>query len=171
MDEEPLLDFLEKLLQSEDSETPGLADLPFWWKLLSAESSKPANLWCPKPLDFLDMYIYQADKKPWAREGLRNLMEFFLEEEEDIPQPLNEWALHQYVQGDPPPKRGRPELHDRDFQVWGSYNLLRDDGLTRQASIEQVSHLLSSEKEEFDTETVRSIIRKFEKYMRQTRPR
>ena len=171
MDEDSKLEYIKRSLQDDDPDIPRLDDLPYWWKRFSGYPPKSENQRYPNALDFLWMYIHQADIRPWARQGLRNLVEYLHEEEEDIPDPLKEWVLEQYIRDDPPPKRGRPELHDRNYRVWAAYRFFRERGLTRQAAIAQISDLRSTEKGKCDTETVRSIIRKFEKHMRETRPR
>ena len=75
---------------------------------------------------------------------------------EDVPPVLGEWAIHQFAQGEPAPRRGRPEESDRDFRVSTMYTMLWSQGYTRAAAVEQIAIWMVCE-----LGTVRSITRKF----------
>ena len=133
-----------------------LADLPFLLRitpLAASDSSHPGELTQEM---LLAMYIDMADTTPWAREGLRRLVQEKLANDEPVPELLIPWVLHQFVRGDPPPKPGRPKESDRDFRVLSVFSVLREQGWTSEAAMGDIADLM-----DYAPETIRSIIRKY----------
>ena len=111
---------------------PGIwnrADLVSLWKDLPSEppTEPPADpfdsdeLELPSRSELLDGCISQAEEERSAREELRSLLGYLLEEGEDIPEPLSSWVHREYVGRNPPAKRGRPRLVDRDLGIVVAY--------------------------------------------------
>ena len=101
-----------------------------------------------------------AKEERWAWDGLHSLLSQVIENLEPIPEFLGMWGVYQLVKGGRPRKRGRPEELDRDFRVFVVSNLLRVHGWTREAAIGHIAYLLDRPED-----TVRSMIRKLEKYL------
>ena len=88
---------------------------------------------------------------------MRTLLRELLENHEPVPDLLSMWALHKYAKGNPSPRRGRPEEVNRNFRVWVVFNLLQRRKYSREAAFNLMAELMN-----YDTETIRSIIRKCE---------
>ena len=163
IDEEVLKEYLRDVLDDANPAIPKFADLPSAWR--DAPDGEPD----PDHSDFfnraalLRTYIGIAETAPWAREGLRSLLRELRESGEDVPAPLVWWAVDQCVQGDPPPKRGRPEAVDRDFRVWVAHGALRSFGYRQDVAVAYIADLMSRPEE-----TVRSMIRKLGKHIRES---
>ena len=160
MADKALEDYLGDVLNNRMPVISKLADLPSFWRLAPAEESDSSHPEFPSRLTLVAMYIYMADSTPWARDGLRGLLSELLENGEPVPALLGAWGLQQYVQGDPAPKRGRPEESERDFRVLAVFMVLLEQGYSREAARGVIADSMS-----YETETVRSIIRKLERYL------
>ena len=160
MADKALEDYLDDVLNDRIPVIPKLADLPSLWRAASAEASDSSHSGDPDRLTWLAMYIDMADTKPWARDGLRGLLQELLENGEPVPDLLSCWVHHQYAQGDPAPRRGRPEESERDFGVLAVFKVLLEREYSREAAMDLIADLMSCE-----PETVRSIIRKLERYL------
>ena len=160
MTEQTREEWLGDVLNSEIPVITELADLPSLWRETPTEGfdlNRPGDL---TRLEWLAGYIYLADTEPWARDGLCRLLRELLENGEPVPALLGVWALLQYAQGDPAPKRGRPEDSERDFRVLAVYTLLRFNEYSREDAMGLIADRMF-----YAPETVRSIIRK-DKYKR-----
>ena len=104
MADKALEDYLDDVLNDRIPVIPKLADLPSLWRAASAEASDSSHSGDPDRLTWLAMYIDMADTKPWARDGLRGLLQELLENGEPVPDLLSCWVHHQYAQGDPAPQ-------------------------------------------------------------------
>ena len=160
MADKALEDYLDDVLNDRIPVIPKLADLPSLWREAPAEASDSSHSGDPDRLTWLAMYIDMADTKPWARDGLRGLLQEVLENGEPVPDLLSCWVHHQYAQGDPAPRRGRPEDAERDFRVLAVFTLLWVEDYSREAAMDKIADLMSCE-----PETVRSIIRKYSRYL------
>ena len=85
MADKALEDYLDDVLNNRISVIPKLADLPSLWREASAEASDSSHSGDPDRLTWLAMYIDMADTKPWARDGLRGLLQELLENGETSP--------------------------------------------------------------------------------------
>ena len=141
--------FLSDVLNGRITGVTPLADLPALWKERPSGVSKE---------NLLLMYISTARTEGWAREGLRRLLKELWESDEEVPYPLAMWAVEQYIYGDPPPKRGRPEDADEDNLIAAAYALLRAHEYSYEGAIGVIADALSR-----DHETMRSRIRKLHK--------
>ena len=160
MADKALEDYLDDVLNDRIPVIPKLADLPSLWRAASAEASDSSHSGDPDRLTWLAMYIDMANTKPWARDGLRGLLQELLENGEPVPDLLSCWVHHQYAQGDPAPRRGRPEESERDFGVLAVFKVLLEREYSREAAM-----CFIAERMFCDQETVRSIIRKLERYL------
>ena len=160
MADKALEEYLGDVLNNRMPVIPELADLPSLWRDTPAEASDSSHPGFTSRWMYLAMYIDMADTKPWARDGLRGLLRELLENGEPVPGMLILWGLQQYVQGDPAPRRGRPEESERDFRVLAGFMVLLEQGYSREAAMGVIADLMS-----YETETIRSIIRKLERYL------
>ena len=158
LDEQAFKKFLGDVLNNRIPVITELADLPSLWRDTSSGEPDPDHPGFPNRAALLYTMIGIAGTQPWAREGLRRLLVYLSKNGEGIPQPLGWWVIHQYACGGPPPKRGRPKESDRDFRVSVVYLLLRHHGYSREEAFDLIAELIYCE-----PETIRSIIRKFEK--------
>ena len=161
MAEQSLEEYLGDVLNNRIPVVKELADLPSLWRDAPLESYGSNHLGLPDRWTLLAIFIDMADTKPWAREGLRRLLRELLEKDGPIPDPLVRWVLHQFARGDPAPRRGRPEESDRNFRVLAVFEVLRAEQYTREAAMALIAEHLVCE-----PETIRSIIRNLEKYLR-----
>ena len=161
MAEQSLEEYLGDVLNNRIPVVKELADLPSLWRNAPPESSDSNHLGLPDRLTLLAMFIDIADTKPWAREGLRRLLRELLAKGEPVPGMLISWAVHQFAWGEPAPRRGRPEDSDRNFRVLAVFEVLRAEQYTREAAMALIAEHLVCE-----PETIRSIIRNLEKYLR-----
>ena len=159
MADKALEEYLGDVLNNRMPVIPELADLPSLWRDTPTEASDSSHPGFTSRWTFLAIYINLADTNPWAREGLRGLLRELLENGEPVPALLGAWGLQQYVQGDPAPRRGRPEESERDFRVLAVFKVLLEQGYSREAAMGVIADQMFCE-----PETVRSIIRKLEKY-------
>ena len=86
MADKALEDYLDDVLSNRMPVIPKLADLPSLWREASAETSDSSHSGDPDRLTWLAMYIDMADTKPWARDGLRGLLQELLENGEPVPE-------------------------------------------------------------------------------------
>ena len=140
---------------------PGIwnrADLVSLWKDLPSEPPTDPfdsdELELPSRSELLDGCISQAEEERSAREELRSLLGYLLDEGEDIPEPLSSWVHREYVGRNPPAKRGRPRLVNRDVGIVVAYIFLIIIDFSHEAAIEFIACRI-----ERDTETVRPIVR------------
>ena len=157
MCEQMLREALSLVLNDENGVIPDRADLPFMWRNIPAEDPDSTYPAYPARFILLASYINWSHTKLWAREGLRTLLRELLENHEPVPDLLSMWALHQYAKGNPSPRRGRPEEVNRNFRFWVVFNLLQRRKYSREAAFNLIAELMN-----YDTETIRSIIRKCE---------
>ena len=151
--------FLDLALNNKYGVIPSRADLPAWWKLIPPEIPFPRNPKLPARIAFLKTYIGQSDTKRWAGEGLLRLLREYVDNEEDSPEMLKEWVIHQYADAKRAPILGPPEKADRNLRYCAFFLLLLKRGYTREEAIYFISDKTNTKKEE----TVRSIILKWEK--------
>ena len=85
MADKALEDYLDDVLNDRIPVIPKLADLPSLWREAPAEASDSSHSGDPDRLTWLAMYIDMADTKPWARDGLRGLLQEVLENGEPVP--------------------------------------------------------------------------------------
>lgn len=157
MDKQFSKKFIDIALSSENGLVPERADLPSWWRWVSPEMPHRRNPNIPLRPALLRTYVHFSDTKQWAKEGLRRLLREFLDNGEDVPEILKEWALHQCAKDTPTPSRGRPEEADRDLRVCALFVLVRKNGGSRETAFSYIAdHLVCA------PETVRSIVRKWE---------
>ena len=157
MDKQFSKKFNDIALSSENGLVPERADLPSWWRLIPPEMPCPRNPNIPLRMALLKTYINKSQTKQWAKEGLRRLLREFLDNGENVPEILKEWALHQCAKDTPTPSRGRPEEADRDLRVCALFLLVRKYGGSRETAFNLIAdHLVCA------PETVRSIVRKWE---------
>ena len=157
MDKQFSGEFIDIALRRENRLVPERADLPSWWRWIPPEMPHPRNPNIPLRPALLRTYVHFSDTKPWAEDRLRRLLREFLDNGEDVPEILKEWALHQCARDTPTPTRGRPEEADRDLRVCALFLLVRKNGGSREAAFSHIAdHLVCA------PETVRSIVRKWE---------
>ena len=161
MDEQMLRAVSTLTLDKDSGWAPGPTDLPSLWRLTPPEEPSSRFPGYSARMELLRTYIIWSHTKPWAMEGLRNLLREFLDNREPVPELLSLWALRQYARGDPKPKWGRPEEADRDSLVWDVFTMLRKHAYSRQAAFNFIA-----EKIGYEPETVRSVIRKRERERR-----
>ena len=157
MDKQFSKKFIDIALSSENGLVPERADLPSWWRVIPPEMPHPRNPNIPLRSALLRTYVHSSDTKQWAREGLRRLLSEFLDNGEDVPEILKEWALHQCAKDTPTPSRGRPEEADRNLRVCALFLLVQKYGGSRETAFNLIAYHLVCE-----PETVRSIVRKWE---------
>lgn len=106
--------------------------------------------------DLLELWISRADEERSAREDLRRLVRYLLEEGEDIPEPLRSWVHREFAGLNPPVKRGRPALRDRDTSIAVGYLCLciLVPDFSHEDAIEFIACRINR-----DIETVRPIVR------------
>ena len=156
MDKQFSKKFIDIALSSENGLVPERADLPSWWRWVSPEMPHRRNPNIPLRPALLRTYVHFSDTKPWAKDGLRRLLREFLDNGEDVPEILKEWALHQCAKDTPTPSRGQPEEADRDLRVCALFVLVRKNGGSRETAFSYIAdHLVCA------PETVRSIVRKW----------
>ncbi len=146
MANQSLEQFVSDVLNGRITGVTPLADLPALWK------ERPSGV---SQENLLLMYISTARTEGWAREGLRRLLKELWESDEGVPYPLAMWAVEQYIYGDPPPKRGRPEDADEDNLIAAVYSMLRAYGYSYEGAIGLIADAKSR-----DRDTMRSRIRK-----------
>ena len=161
-DEQALKEYLRGVLNDTNPVITKLADLPSVWRDTPAGEPDPDHPGFPNQTALLYSYIGMADTQPQAREGLRSLLGEMRESGEDVPTPLVWWAVDQFVQGNPPPKRGRPEEWDRDLRVSVVFSMLLLEGYSREDAIGLIADVMA-----YAPETIRSVVRKLERDIRE----
>ena len=157
MADQALDKFIRGVLNDEITAIPKLVDIPgLVLRRYPPEVSDPTHQKYPEWRTWQVLFMNLAKSNPWARDGLRKYVGDLLVDGEDVPPVLGEWAIDQFAQGEPAPRRGRPEESDRDFKVSNFYTMLWRSGYTRAAAVEQIANGMVCE-----PETVRSITRKF----------
>ena len=159
MAEQSLEEYLGDVLNFRIPGIPKLEEYPSYWRKTPPEASDSNDRGYPAWWPWLAMYIDLADTKPWAREGLRGLLRELLEKGEPVPGMLISWAVHQFAWGEPAPRRGRPEDSERNVRVLVVFMWLQIEGYHRDEAMGVIADQMVC-----DPETVRSIIRKFEKH-------
>ncbi len=155
------------LLDTLNGNIPGMpkySDLPSHWRDTPEESSYASYSGFTDRLTFLAIYIDMAKKERWAWEGLRSLHRELLENNELIPDLLTWWVHHEFAKDNPPSTRGRPEEFDRDLRVSAVFTFLQSHGWPRMEAIDHIACLMH-----YESETIRSIIRKQEQRLRPAR--
>ena len=160
MAEESLDEALDSLLNKGDKDFPDFADLPSLWRYARPESCRLNRTGIPNRMDLLRAYIEQSETESWAREGLRRLLNKFRENGQDVPEILKEWAIDQFVRGDPRSKPGRPKKSERDRKIMMGYMMLRAEGYSSEAAIGHIAYLMDRKEE-----TVQSIVRKYIRFI------
>ena len=137
-------------LLNEDGKSHRLADLPRKW-------DRPGRT-APDVYRVLLVWHYNriADTKPWAWEGLCNLLNHLRDNEEEIPDHLLSWALDFACGRRTPPKLvGRKPDDDRNARILRTLEDLQRDRVTRAEAIRQIAELMN-----LSPEAVISAVRK-----------
>ena len=154
-------DFLGKVLKGDIPGFQKVSDLASLWRETPAESLYASYPVFSNQTTLLLIHMEMAKKMRWAWDGLRSLIDHLLKNDKPVPPLLNVWGLYHIARLDPPPKRGRPEEFDRNMRFWATFTMLRSHGWKYEQAIAHIACLV-----EYKEETVRSIIRKLDAYLR-----
>ncbi len=106
--------------------------------------------------ELLDIYIEKAKEERSAKEELRNLLRYLLDEGEEIPERLSSWVHREHAGRNTPVKRGRRQLVIRNVGIVSAYMFLcwNVPEFSSEDAIEFIACRIKR-----DPETVRPIVR------------
>ena len=147
MDDKKMRGTVAAIINNEGRSIPALADLPARWDLLEGNEKERGIL--------LTVYRAYAERKHWAWEGLRRLLDELVKRGEPLPDPLKLWACRTVLR-DPPRSWG--ETEDINYRTLIAFDWLRKNKVKRDDAFALIADA-NNEK----TETVRSRVRNAEK--------